>query len=125
MDYNFEINDFINGYITCALWSSTDDAGDPLDGNYDKSDIEDESLYAMVIDCYNFFRENEAAWIENGHYSSERAGHDFWLTRNRHGAGFWDRDELPEVIGEVLTNNSEGYGEANLLVGDNGKLFYS
>lgn len=27
-------------------------------------------------------------------YDAERFGHDFWLTRNGHGTGFWDRDEL-------------------------------
>lgn len=28
----------------------------------------------------------------------ERLGHDLWLTRNGHGAGFWDR---PEIYGEA------------------------
>jgi hypothetical protein len=125
-DFKSELSDFIKGYVGCALWSTTDDAGDPLDNNFDKDDIEEDSLYLMVVDCYNFFRESHHAWayhLEN--YSSARAGHDFWLTRCGHGAGFWDRTELEGGEGEYLTERSEGYGEVHLLVGDNGKLYYS
>jgi hypothetical protein len=31
----------------------------------------------------------------------EQAGHDFWLTRQGHGTGFWDR---PEVYGRALAD---------------------
>lgn len=31
----------------------------------------------------------------------EQAGHDFWLTRQHHGAGFWDR---PEIYGEEVAS---------------------
>jgi len=34
-----------------------------------------------------------------------QAGHDFWLTRNGHGAGFWDGD-WPET-GDALTEASK------------------
>ena len=27
-------------------------------------------------------------------YCEEQAGRDFWFTRQGHGAGFWDREEL-------------------------------
>lgn len=30
-------------------------------------------------------------------------GHDLWLTSRGHGVGFWDRDELPEDVGQRLT----------------------
>lgn len=30
-------------------------------------------------------------------------GHDLWLTSQGHGAGFWDRDTLPEPLGKTLT----------------------
>ncbi len=35
---------------------------------------------------------------------------DFWLTRNRHGAGFWDGD-YPDGIGERLSDIAHGFGE--------------
>ena len=47
-------------------------------------------------------------------------GHDYWLTRNGHGAGFWDR---PEIYGEVnakkLTDISESFGEKYVFVQNN------
>ena len=44
------------------------------------------------------------------------AGHDFWLTRNGHGAGFWDRG-LGEA-GKKLTDAAHAFGECNLYLGD-------
>lgn len=51
-------------------------------------------------------------------YGAGNAGHDFWLTRNGHGCGFWDRD-LGE-IGDKLTEAAKKFGEVNLYVGDDG-----
>lgn len=46
--------------------------------------------------------------------SAEAAfGHDFWLTRQGHGTGFWDRKELPEALGEKLTEIAKAFGEAS------------
>jgi hypothetical protein len=53
----------------------------------------------------------------------ESLGHDFWLTRNRHGAGFWDRG-LGE-LGERLTKAAQSFGESDLYLGDDGQLYLS
>ena len=42
-------------------------------------------------------------------YTFEHIGHDFWLTSQGHGAGFWDRG-LGEV-GDILTDSADGYGD--------------
>ena len=42
-------------------------------------------------------------------YTWEHAGHDFWLTSQGHGAGFWDRG-LGEV-GDILTDSADGYSD--------------
>jgi hypothetical protein len=52
------------------------------------------------------------------------AGHDFALTRNGHGAGFWDGD-WPEPAATELTKLSKEYGEVDLYVGDDGLLWAS
>ena len=49
-------------------------------------------------------------------------GHDFWLTRNRHGAGFWDRG-YPEAIGKALTDAAHAEGSADWCVGDDGNIY--
>ena len=48
-------------------------------------------------------------------YDFGQAGHDFALTRNRHGAGFWDRgiDQ-----GDELTAMAQSEGSATIYVGD-------
>jgi hypothetical protein len=49
-------------------------------------------------------------------------GHDFWLTRNGHGAGFWD-GELGD-IGDRLTEASKAFGEVCLTVCDDGEIYH-
>lgn len=44
--------------------------------------------------------------------SAEQLGHDFSLTRNHHGAGFWDRGL--EELGQYLTTAAHGYGSSSL-----------
>ncbi len=45
----------------------------------------------------------------------EQAGHDFWLNRNGHGAGFWDGD-WPEPAATTLDAASKAFGEVNLML---------
>lgn len=132
---NRELNDFQRGYVACALWSSTDESneqgGDPLDKNYDVDDIADEALEKMKADCDRFLDENPADTTEASRLLHQRAdggassaGHDFWLTRNSHGAGFWDGD-LPEELGGRLTVAAREFGTCDIYVGDDGKLYVS
>ena len=52
---------------------------------------------------------------------ARQAGHDFWLTRNGHGCGFWDGD-WPELIGEKLTEASKDFGSFDLYIGVGGRI---
>lgn len=113
---------FTDAYIECALWSSTDNSdpetgGDPMDDNYDVCDIAPETLASMVADCAAFQAENANDMAE---LDAQRCGHDFWLTRNHHGAGFWDRGYGP--IGDRLTKAAHAYGSVDLYIGDDGKI---
>lgn len=53
----------------------------------------------------------------------EQIGHDFWLTRNHHGAGFWDRG-LSNGRGKILTDIAHSFGELILYVGDDGQIHF-
>jgi len=112
---------FFSAYLECALWSSvdTDEAGngEPLDDNYSSDDISKETQDRMLADCEDFVHAN-AADLQT--IAPEQAGHDFWLTRNRHGAGFWDRG-LGD-LGDRLTKASKVYGSFDLYVGDDGQI---
>lgn len=106
---------FTRAYIEAALWSSTDDDGTPLDDAYGVDDIDPATLAQMVDDCKAFQADN---WDDIAD-DLTRAGHDFWLTRNHHGAGFWDGD-WPQ--GDKLTEASHAYGSVDLYTHD-GKVW--
>lgn len=124
-----ELDDFTRAYLGCALWSSTDDKDEPIDNSHDISDVSDECLQKAIEDCAAFQRDNaqllEQAYALYSHSPewshAEQAGHDFWLTRNRHGAGFWDRGLGP--VGQKLTDAAHTYGECNLYIGDDHKVY--
>lgn len=119
-----DIDSFLAHYITAALWSSMDGSdeqgGDPLDANYGPADIAPETLEEMRGDCAEFIEANEAILTDSG-LSVEQAGHDFWLTRCGHGAGFWDRGL--GAIGKQLSEASKVYGSVELYVGDDGQIY--
>ena len=52
-----------------------------------------------------------------------QAGHDFWLTRNGHGVGFWESGRgYTGKQGKALTALSKEYREINLIQGDDQKF---
>ena len=117
------IDRFTEGYIEAALWSSTDDEGEPLDEDYGIDDIAPSTFSDMVIDCDDFQESNDEL-LDDAYgdgISPSKAGHDFWLTRNGHGAGFWDGDYPDD--GKELTANSKAYGGIDLYVGDDGLIY--
>ena len=96
----------------------------------------------MVADCAKFQRDNMAlltaahgtgkygagcrydAWDTHGdgwHSTADLAGYDFWLTRNGHGTGFWDRGL--GNIGKRLAGRAAECGSADLYVGDDGRIW--
>ena len=114
------LDSFVLAYVECALWSSTGDNGEPLDADYSIDDIASEGLASMVKDC-DSFRELAAESLADANQTDEQNGHDFWLTRNGHGAGFWDRG-LGDV-GQKLTDDAHSFGSSDLYVGDDGKIY--
>jgi hypothetical protein len=77
-----------------------------------------ETLAKIEADCQAFQRDYEHDISGN----VKRAGHDFWLTRNHHGAGFWDGD-WPEESGDRLTAASHAFGNVDLYVGDDDLIY--
>lgn len=118
---------FTQGYVHAIFFTECNSNNPELeDATFD--DISPEMMQTIVDDCANFQTSN-ADMLERayklseaqGNYDESRAGTDFWFTRNRHGAGFWDRG-LSDV-GNVLTNMAHAYGSSDLYAGDNGKLY--
>lgn len=142
---------FTDSYLETAIWSSTveyeelqvaaeagidackdaleshddDDSfkaghyGIPMDECFGVEDIAEDSLRAMVNDCLSFQHMYQTLLAD---CDNSQAGHDFWLTRNHHGAGFWDGD-YPESIGQSLTDAAHAEGSCGLYIGDDGKVY--
>jgi len=114
-----DISTIVRHYLICALWSSMDDDGGQLDDGYDVLDISQNLYWRSDSDVKNFV---ELAGNMLDDWTDEQIGHDFWLTRNGHGAGFWDRD-LPfkDELTEIVKNN---YNTIDIYVTDSGEIDY-
>lgn len=117
-----ELDTFVTGYCEAALWAGLDlshlnENGDsPHFDEQGIADFTDEALSAIRRECRDFIEGNEddllwAVWETHG-YPWDHAGHDFYLTRCGHGAGFWDRG-LGDA-GERLSEAAKVYGDVNL-----------
>jgi hypothetical protein len=119
-----KLDKFTQGYLECALWASVGDSRDPqgVKDSHSFSDLSEEALKAAIADCASF-QEANAADLElaESFRPLDYLGHDFWLTRNHHGAGFWDRGMGD--VGERLTDASHVYGGLDLYVGDDGEIY--
>lgn len=111
---------FFEGYTECAKWCGIE-AETPNRDEAKEMDITTRSLASMRKDCVAFVRANWADLLTDladGHFSAGHHGHDFWLTRNRHGAGFW---ENPGAHNQRLSDAAKAYGDSGLHV-HRGKL---
>lgn len=120
-----DLDSFTSAYIEAALWSTNDESdpntgGDPLDANYGIGDITAKTMQLIVEDCADFQKrfghliaDDDSPEIQRWG-RDELAGHDFWLTRAGHGAGFWDGG-WPKH-GDELTEAAKQYGEFYLQV---------
>lgn len=109
------LDTFTTAYITAMLWAEcpteSDESCDDLGLTVD--DITDEGLREIIADCDDF----QLTHANDIADDLERAGHDFYLTRNRHGAGFWDGD-WPVEVSRRLTDAAHVYGTQGLQADD-------
>lgn len=109
------MNIFTRGYCEAAMWTEDPNPGS---GQYqaDLRKLPEDFKAQAMRDC-DAFMDTGAGDILNGlaldDAGEARAGHDFWLTRNGHGAGFWDGD-YPEPAATLLTDIAHSFGEAYL-----------
>ena len=130
-----DIDDMVDGYLECQLWAGLDYDNQvdgepvPYDENYDRSDISPEYVKHVRDELTEVVAQHPLAvrmYLRgSGRYypvhtdeRNELFGHDFYLTREGHGAGFWDRG-LGE-LGDYLTGIAKSYGSADMLY-DNGE----
>lgn len=102
-------------YITAILFTDSGSADDDLTG---KENFSEQAIEAIKADCAEFVK--LAGDLLTPEWTDEQIGYDIWLTRNGHGAGFWDRD-LPN--GDALTAITDTMGPLTAYVGDDGLIY--
>lgn len=121
--------EFLRGYIDAQLWANTlqyDENGELGSADAFDATLSPETLASAESDCRNFLDsvadwgilptdENDLIVWPQG-YDPDQAGHDYALTRNGHGAGFWDRG-LGEV-GDKLADLAKSDGECDWFLED-------
>ncbi len=106
------MEEILNSYLHTALWT------EELEGKYSYSDAEKTTLANAERDVKEFV---EKAGVLLDCLDMSTVGHDFWLTRNGHGAGFWDGEQYSKEVGKKLTEISKTFKEVNIF--ENGKTF--
>ncbi len=114
------LSEFIKDYLTTALWASTDisSKGESLDKTKGLNDIAFDTTVKAIEDCHNFYYQCKGY----GFILNSDAGHDFFLTRTGHGAGFWD-GKYTKALGDELTKLAKDFGHVDFYIGDDGKVY--
>jgi hypothetical protein len=123
----------LESQYTTAMWSSTDDSSEeglPLDTpslDYQLSATAKACLdydLLIFISLLNDIGVSLATIEDLTGNDSSQVAHDFWLTRNGHGAGFWDGDYEQNGLGKKLTELADRFGECHLTAGAKGLVYF-
>ncbi len=105
---NIELTDkeaaFCAAYFQAVDFTETGDTDQPESG----TELDEDFIRESTIDCLAFYSRIACYLSDDEH---EPAGHDFWLTRNGHGAGFWDGDW--PTYGDKFTEIAKSFGEVH------------
>lgn len=132
-----ELERALDGFAECALWTAScngmanhdDCRGEDCDASLRELGFAD--VGAFTAESIKVMREQIRAFIASAEeerpnvfdgMGPEQIGHDFSLTRDGHGTGFWDRG-LGER-GDYLTNLCKPYGEGYVHIGNDGVVYY-
>jgi len=124
----------IDQLLETALWQAgpdEDGTGEPYDWNYSVSDFEPDSRSDFIAQFRAFVNANPVtidAYMAHTARGMDDVAHDYVLTRNGHGTGFWDRCYCGKdrcYAGDTLTTAVKAEGEFTVYSGDDGRLYIS
>jgi len=145
---HLDLDDFVEDYLLTALWAETvllpcgeDEIVDgcmdvdenhplhevyecePLDKYFQVTDFDADARALARTDCERFLGMIDSAGLLERALECGDIAHNFWLTRNGHGAGFWDGDFAD--IGDELSDIAKDFGDCTVLTNDDGSLSLS
>lgn len=107
-----DIDAFVLSYLATAAWVT-------CESSKENHEFTEPAKHRAMEDCEKFIHEvqdklgmekaNELLTIP-GNDLTYLAPHDFFLTRNRHGAGFWDKPEHYGEYADILTEIAQAQG---------------
>jgi len=115
------------GYLEAALWTEEERLGqeyEDLDFNvHNFTEDAEIDVYEDIKKFISGLSEKTITFLKSDGIVPSQIGHDLWLTRNGHGAGFWDRG-LDEEITKDIMDSVKNLKELNLTVGDDGRFMF-
>jgi hypothetical protein len=115
---------FAKAYAEVALWATTDHNDKPLNKRFNIDSFSESVWLVMLSQCADFLSRPEVQQLADnwGTEDYRQAGHDFFLTRNRHGAGFQDGHWGDS--GKPLAQLSHQFGESQPYDSCDGELYF-
>lgn len=132
-----EFREMVRAYMVCILWTMPGPDNDENPGDrYTPERFTKEARIVCAADCLEFLnrvqRMRLSPWVWQSSerftlsgYGPAQFGHDLALSRNGHGAGFFDRDALsvpadPDIpgsqsLGDVLQEIAREMGERSIV----------
>ncbi len=85
--------DFLEQYLETAFWVA----------GIESQEMDEDCHREAAIDCLAFLSRVDCYLNDE---NRQQAAHDFYLSRNGHGAGFWDR---PKVYSYTIGNYADKF----------------
>lgn len=121
-------DDDVDNYLEAALFTSTDEDDQPLDGQFGIDAFTDYARHQAKVELEEFDAEVQRVLSVLGEEKASELdlsylGHDFWFSRNGHGVVFFDRperygDEIKDILQDLARSAGEVYVEFDDQVED-------
>lgn len=120
-----ETERFEDGYVEGVAWANVAFEDESRDGGLEDVELPTDVEETLRQDARDFLEGEHVeqfvrAYVRRSGLSFESAGLDFALTRNGHGAGYWDRGL--GMLGDALTSLAKPYGSRTLGVALDGSI---
>lgn len=117
-------DDIIDQYLETAAWAETDNSddsgGDPLDANYSIDDFTQAARNQARVELNQFEEEMDRVLdaLGDAQFDLDTSSwpHDFWLSRNGHGSGFFDKPERYGDAADALQVVAQRQGSRDVSV---------
>ncbi len=112
----------VSAYLDAVIFTDCGEDADVPEG----AQFADVAIIEAYATCADFLTQAMRAglwqqWLDAGMTIAAFA-YDYWLTRNSHGAGFWDRG-LGE-LGDNLSDMATIQGSVYAYAGDDGLIYF-